>query len=143
MKGHLNGIADIRAVIENERMLCGAVECKKIRLRSGEEFANPVITYVDACGGTLYSLSFVSDQGERLIAHVNDIGLIVEPVHKRVCELKNQHAKTEKLHERLVYLKRLCELNEGFCTAPFLQEVKALVDDTGWRLQKRMFLCLS
>lgn len=66
-----------------------------------------------------------------MIVNVNDISMIAEPQHKRICELQNDTVKQQKMRKKLHYLKRLCELNEGSCLEPFVEEVQLIVNDIG------------
>jgi hypothetical protein len=132
MRGQVNGFNDIFTIIANERKVGGAIEAEKIRLRSGEEFQSPVITNIDYSGSIFYSISFVSDDGSRMIINVNDISMIAEPVHKKLHEINNRIYREHKTEEKIRYLGRLCEVNEGSCTPIFLEEAKEIVEDIGY-----------
>jgi hypothetical protein len=132
MNYEINGFTDIYTILSNERRVGGAIEAESIRLRSGEVFNHPVVTHIDYTGSTFYTIGFVSDKGLKMIVNVTEISAMVSPAHKRIKELKNSHYKNIKVNEKLRYLKRLCELNEGCRTEPFVQEVKAIVNDIGW-----------
>lgn len=131
MKYDINGLADMHMILSNERRIGGAIEAESIRLRSGEVFNRPVVTHIDFTGTAFYTIGFVSDTGQTMVVHVNEISAIVSPAHKRIKELKNRPFKKRKLQEKLRYLKRLCEVNEGFYTEPFVREAKAILDDIG------------
>lgn len=132
MNYQVNGLTDIFTVLANERRIGGVIEAESIRLSSGEVFKYPVITHIDFTGFTFYTMGFVTDTGLRMIVNVNEISRIVSPVHKRIKELQNSYYKKIKVDEKLKYLKRLCEVNEGCYTKPFVEEVKAIVNDIGW-----------
>lgn len=127
----INGLRDIHTVLSNERKLGGAVEADFIRLSSGEEFSNIVVTHIDTAGSIIYSVSFITEEGNRYIIHVNDISLISQPTHKHIKYLKNKYYKQWKTEEKIKFLKKLCGLNEGCCTKPFLCEATTLVEDIG------------
>lgn len=127
----VNGLKDIYTIVSNERKLGGAVEAEWIRLRTGEQFENAVITCMDMSGVNFYSIGFVTQEGKCLIVHINDISMISQPKHKRIKELTNPVYKERKTDEKLRYMKRLCDLNEGACTKPFIEELEHIVEDIG------------
>lgn len=131
MANDVNGYNDIYAILANERLVGGVIEAEKIILRSGEQYHNPVITNIDFCGSTFYTLSFVSEIGDRIIVNVSDVSMIVDPFHKRIHEMKNHIVKTQKLKEKNHYLKKLCSLNTNVYIKTFLDEVKLLMEDIG------------
>ncbi|TPG82497.1 hypothetical protein EEL32_19200 [Brevibacillus laterosporus] len=128
----INGYTDMYTVVSNERKIGGAVEADTIKLRSGEEYKHAVITRLEMSDSQFCSLGFVTEEGKRLIVHIQDISMIVDARHLNVCELVNNYMRQQKVAERLKYLKRLCELNEGSCTLPFCEEVDVLVCDIGY-----------
>jgi hypothetical protein len=132
MRYQINGYTDMYTVISNERKIGGAVEAGLIRLRSGEEFANAVLTRLEMSGAQFCSLGFVTEEGKRLIVHINDISMIADAVHVNVCDLRNEVMRAEKMAERLKRLKRLCQLNEGSCTPTFREEALLLAEDIGF-----------
>lgn len=127
----INGFIDIHSILTNERKLGGVIEASVIRLRTGEEYNNPVITNIDFFGGTFYSLGFIADNGDHMIVNVSDISKIAEPAHKKIHEMNNKVYKTEKLNEKNSYLKKLCDLNKGVYIKTFINEVRLLVEDIG------------
>lgn len=127
----VNGYRTIYTVVNNERIVGGAVEVDELRLRSGERFRNVVITSIEAGENGTYMLGFVTEDGRRYIAHTSDISLMVQPTHKRVKDLRNLVAREELLKRRLTYLRRVLEVNEGNDSFLFRQEVKNLVNDIG------------
>ncbi|EKN64194.1 hypothetical protein M670_02510 [Schinkia azotoformans MEV2011] len=127
----INGFIDIHSILTNERKLGGVIEASVIRLRTGEEYNNPVITNIDFFGGTFYSLGFIADNGDHMIVNVSDISKITEPTHKKIHEMNNKVYKAEKLSEKNSYLKKLCDLNKGVYIKTFINEVKLLVEDIG------------
>jgi hypothetical protein len=131
MNYEVNGFADIYMILSNERRVGGVIEAESIRLRSGEVFTHPVVTHIDFTGTTFYTMGFVSNTGLKMIVNVNEICNIVSPMHKRTKELQNSYYKKIKVNEKLKYLKRLCEVNEGYYTEPFIKEVEAIVNDIG------------
>ncbi|WP_102345502.1 hypothetical protein [Bacillus sp. Marseille-P3661] len=131
MENIVNGFNDIYSIIVNERKIGGLIEANKINLRTGEEFTNAIITNIDYSGSIFYTLTFVADNGERIIVNVNDISKIEAPFHKRVHQIKNKLFKEQKIKEKNSYLKRLCELNKGAFVKTFLDEVLLLVEDIG------------
>ncbi|NRR05340.1 hypothetical protein HP570_24290 [Brevibacillus sp. RS1.1] len=131
MRYQINGYTDMYTVIANERKIGGAIEAGQIRLRTGEVYANAVLTRLEMSGAHFCSIGFVTEEGKRLIVHVNDISMIADARHVNVCELTNECMRVEKSAERLKRLKRLCELNEGSCTPTFQEEALLLASDIG------------
>ncbi|TQK62295.1 hypothetical protein FB479_10574 [Brevibacillus sp. AG162] len=131
MRYQINGYTDMYTVIANERKIGGAIEAGQIRLRTGEVYANAVLTRLEMSGAHFCSIGFVTEEGKRLIVHVNDISMIADARHVNVCELTNECMRVEKSAERLKRLKRLCELNEGSCTPTFQEEALLLANDIG------------
>jgi DNA polymerase II large subunit len=131
MRYQINGYTDMYTVIANERKVGGAIEASTIRLRSGEVYANAVLTRLEMSGTHFCSIGFVTEDGKRLIVHVNDISMVADARHVDVRELNNDLMREEKTAERLKRLKRLCELNEGSCTLTFQEEATLLVQDIG------------
>lgn len=127
----VTGLKDIHTVLSNERKLGGAVEADFIRLRSGEEYNNVGITGIDTSGSIIYSVSFVTEEGKRFIIHVNDISLISEPTHKYIKQLNNKIYRRWKTEEKVKFLKKLCGLNEGCFTKPFVCEAMQVMEDIG------------
>ncbi|GAB6936301.1 MAG: hypothetical protein L5657_05280 [Calditerricola sp.] len=127
----VNGYRTIYTVVNNERIVGGAVEVDELRLRGGERFRNVVITSIEAGENGTYMVGFVTEDGRRYIAHTSDISLMVQPTHKRVKDLRNPVAREELLKQRLTYLRRVLEVNEGNDSFLFRQEVKNLVNDIG------------
>jgi hypothetical protein len=137
MRYQVNGLTDIHTIMVNERKIGGAIEAESIRLRSGEQFDCPVITNIDCSGSSYYSLGFLTAEGKKIIVNVNDISLIVEPVHKKIAELKNRFYKEFKTREKIKYLKRLCEVNQGSNNLPFVKEAKMIIEDIGMDSAKK------
>ncbi|MFF0827910.1 hypothetical protein ACFYU8_13620 [Brevibacillus sp. NPDC003359] len=131
MRYQINGYTDMYTVIANERKIGGAIEAGQIRLRTGEVYANAVLTRLEMSGAHFCSIGFVTEEGKRLIVHVNDISMIADARHVNVCELTNECMRAEKCAERMKRLKRLCELNEGSCTPTFQEEALLLAIDIG------------
>jgi hypothetical protein len=127
----VNGFADMYTVLSNERKIGGAIEAKRIRLRTGEEFLNPVIINVDYNGSVFYSLGFITEKGEHYIVNVQEISMVFSTRHCKIHELTNEYYKNIKTNQRIQYLKRLCEVNQGSCTKIFKEEVQQIVDDIG------------
>lgn len=127
----INGFIDIHSILTNERKIGGVIEASMIRLRTGEEYNNPVFTNIDFFGGTFYSIGFIADNGDHLIVNVSDISKIAEPAHKKIHEMDNKAFKTEKLKEKNTYLKKLCDLNRDVYIKTFINEVELLVEDIG------------
>ncbi|MBO8165198.1 MAG: hypothetical protein H0Z34_16055 [Brevibacillus sp.] len=137
MRYQINGYTDMYTVIANERKVGGAVEAGLVRLRSGEEYHNVVITRLEMAASQFCSIGFVTDTGQRLIVHVNEVAMIADARHVNVCDLQNETMREQKLAERLRHLKRLCELNEGTSTPPFREEVLMLTQDIGQELARQ------
>jgi hypothetical protein len=131
MRYQINGYTDMHTVISNERKIGGALEASMIRLRSGEEFKNAVITRLEMSDAQFCSLGFFTEDCKRVIVHINDISMIMDANHVNVSDLQNPCMREKKMEERIKHLKRLCELNEGSCTVPFREEVMMLVEDIG------------
>lgn len=131
MSNQVNGLKDIYTILSNERKLGGVIEAKFIRLRSGEEYPNAVITNVDLMGSAFYSISFYSNEGQHMIVNVSEISMISSPIHKKIAELRNQAFKEMKTEQKLKYLVRLYEVNEGSRNPFFLEEAKMVIMDIG------------
>ncbi|WP_257347981.1 hypothetical protein [Pseudalkalibacillus decolorationis] len=132
MNCDVHGFTDMHTLITNERKVGGAIEATRIRLSTGEEFTYPVITNVDYSGSTFYSIGFITGDGEHYIVNVHDISMMTSTRHCSVRDLKNSYCKKMKTEQRIDYLKRLCEVNEGSSTSIFLEEVQAILDDIGF-----------
>lgn len=129
MKKKLHRLMDIYICKLNQRKIGGAVEAQYVRLRSGEEYHNPVFMDVDVSRGHVISLGMMDEDGNNLIINVNDISMVKELEHKLICQLKNEQARHYLLEETVDYLKKLCELNHGFVTPTFEKEALRLVKD--------------
>lgn len=129
MNGMLHGLKDIHMVIANSRKLGGAAEAESITLSSGETYKHPVFTNVDLSQGKYISFSFVADNGENVTAHVDQIGVMRGLRHKLICQLENEAMRDMMTEETLRYLRKLCEVNEGFVTNTFKKEALKLVKD--------------
>ncbi len=127
----VNGFTDMHTLLTNERKIGGAIEASRIRLSTGEEFTYPVITNIDFSGSTFYSVGFVTDDGEKYIVNVKEISMMASCQHCPIQELKNSHYKELKTKQRIEYLKRLCEINQGACTPIFEEEVATIINDIG------------
>ncbi|WP_046175237.1 hypothetical protein [Domibacillus indicus] len=138
MNGMLHGLKDIHMVIANSRKLGGAAEAESITLSSGEIYINPVFTNVDLSQGKYVSFSFIAENGENITAHVDQIGVMKGLRHKLICQLENKSVREMMTEESLRYLKKLCEVNEGFVTNSFKKEALRLVRDVSVdELEKR------
>jgi len=138
MNGMLHGLKDIHMVIANSRKLGGAAEAESITLSSGETYKNPVFTNVDLSQGKYISFSFIAENGENVTAHVDQIGVMRGLRHKLICQLENTSVRELMTEETLRYLRKLCEVNEGFVTNSFKKEALKLVRDVSIdELEKR------
>lgn len=137
MRYQINGYTDMFTVISNERKIGGAIEIGSLKLRSGEEFKNVVVTRLEMINGQFGSLGFVTEEDRRYIVHISEISMISDARHVHACNLQNELMRERKLAERIRYLKRLCELNEGSCTLPFQEEAALLVEDIGLEVAKQ------
>jgi hypothetical protein len=125
----LFGLKDIHTVITNQRKIGGAAEAESIRLSSGEIYQNPVFTNVDISKGQYVSVGFIDEEGQNIIAHVDQIAVIKGLQHKLICQLKNTYIKQIMVRDTLHYLQKLCEVNAGFVTQTFKKEALKLVQD--------------
>lgn len=132
MRIRINGLSDISTVLLNLRKVGGAVEAASIRLRSGEEFAWPVIVSLERAGDQFYAMGLVTQEGEHLIIHTGDVGRIRQVRHVDVKALHNRVYRERRQRELLQHLERLCEVNRGFVTPTFREEVLRIVEDIGW-----------
>ncbi|WP_158734906.1 hypothetical protein [Alteribacillus sp. YIM 98480] len=137
MKNQINGYDDMYTVLANERKVGGVIESEYLRLSSGDEFHNVVITKVELIGSALCSIGCVTESGQRLIVNAKDISMIHQPEHKKIFELRNQTFKHIKMKEKLQYLKRLFELNEGSYNPFFKEEAAMLIEDIGFNNAKQ------
>lgn len=131
MTYQINGLKDIHKLLVNERKIGGVIEVGALRLRTGETYQNAVITNVDLLGLSIYSIGFVTAECQNLIINISELGLLHEPKHKRIYELNNEAYKQTKTLEKLKYLKRLFEVNEGSQTPIFREEAKMIIEDIG------------
>ncbi|PAE44378.1 hypothetical protein [Bacillus sp. 7884-1] len=125
----LYGLKDIHTVIANQRKIGGAAEADSIRLTSGENYLNPVFTNVDISKGQYVSIGFVDEEGQNIIAHVDQIAVIKGLQHKLICQLNNTYIKQMMVRDTLQYLQKLCEVNAGFVTQTFKKEALKIVQD--------------
>lgn len=131
MAYQIHGLKDINKILVNNRRISGVVEVKTLRLRTGEEFHNAVITSIDLLGSSIYSIGFMTEDQENIIVNVNDVSMLHEAKHKKICELNNKAYKKMKTEEKLKFLKRLYQVNEGSCNPIFLEEAAAVIEDIG------------
>ncbi len=129
MLNMLHGLKDIHTVISNHRKIGGAAEADMIRLSSGELYHNPVFTNIDISKGQYISLCFIDESGTNIMTHVDEIAMIKGLQHKLICQLNNIHVKELLLRDTLQYLRKLCEINDGFVTHSFKKEALKLVRD--------------
>jgi DNA polymerase III delta prime subunit len=57
--------------------------------------------------------------------------MLHEATHKKIRELNNQTYKKIKTEEKLKFLKRLYQVNEGSRNPIFLEEATAIIEDIG------------
>lgn len=131
MSYQINGLKDINKILVNNRRISGVVEVKTLRLRTGEVYHNAVITNVDLIGSSIYSIGFMTEDRESLIININELSLLHEAKHKKIRELNNQAYKKIKTEEKLKFLKRLYQVNEGSCNPIFMEEAAAIIEDIG------------
>ena len=98
-------------------------------LSSGETYQNPVFTNVDISKGQYVSVGFIDEEGQNIIAHVDQIAVIKGLEHKLICQLNNAFIKEMMVRDTLQYLQKLCEVNAGFVTKTFKKEALRLVQD--------------
>lgn len=125
----LFGLKDIHTVIANQRKIGGAAEADSIRLSSGETYNNPVFTNVDISKGQYVSVGFIDEEGQNIIAHVDQVAVIKGLQHKLICQLNNKYIQQMMVRDTLLYLQKLCEVNAGFITQTFKKEALRLVQD--------------
>lgn len=125
----LFGLKDIHTVIANQRKIGGAAEAESVRLSSGESYQNPVFTNIDISKGQYVSFGFIDEEGQNIIAHVDQIAVIKGLQHKLICQLNNTYIKQLMVRDTLQYLQKLCEVNAGFVTKTFKKEALRLVQD--------------
>lgn len=137
MTYQINGLKDIHKLLANERKVGGVIEVNTLRLRTGEEYHHAVITNIDLIGSSIYSIGFVTEDLQHLIINVTELGLLHEPRHKKIYELHNQAFKQTKTKEKIKFLKRLFEVNNGSTTPIFLEEARMIIDDIGLPAAKK------
>ena len=139
MTHHINGLKDIHKLLVNERKVGGVIEVNTLRLRSGEEYRHAVITNIDLIGSACYySIGFVTENSEHLIVNITELGLLHEPNHKKIYELNNSAHRLEKTNEKLKFLKRLFDVNNGSITPIFLEEARMIIEDIGLPAAKKV-----
>ncbi len=131
MNNQINGFDDMHTVLANERKVGGVIESDYLRLSSGEMFKNVAITKVELMGSALCSIGCVTEEGELLLINVKEISMIHQPHHKKIYEMANQAYKQVKLQEKMKYLKRLFDLNDGSYNPLFAEEAMMIIDDIG------------
>lgn len=131
MSYQINGLKDIHKILMNNRRINGIVEVKTLRLRTGEVYHNAVITNIDVIGTSIYSIGFMTEDHENLIINISELGMLQEATHKKIRELNNQTYKKMKTEEKLKFLKRLYQVNEGSRNPIFLEEAAAIIEDIG------------
>ncbi|WP_318503727.1 hypothetical protein [Bacillus sp. T3] len=137
MTYQINGLKDIHKLLVNERKVGGVIEVNTLRLRTGENYQHAVITNIDLLGSAIYSIGFVTEENQHLIINISELGLIHEPKHKKIHELKNNAYKQAKTIEKMKYLKRLFEVNDGSSTPIFREEARMIIDDIGLPTAKK------
>lgn len=137
MTQQINGLKDIHKLLVNERKVGGVIEVNTLRLRSGEEFRNAVITNIDLIGSAIYSIGFVTEDNQHLIVNITELGLLHEPAHKKIYDLKNKVYKAAKTNEKLKFLKRLFDVNNGSTTTIFIEEARMIIEDIGLLAAKK------
>lgn len=125
----LHGLKDIHTVISNKRKIGGVAEASMIQLVSGEVYVHPVFTNVDLSKGQYVSLCFIDEDGMNIMTHVDQIAVIKGLQHKLICQMENSYVKQMLLQDTVQYLRKLCEINEGFVTHTFKKEALQLVRD--------------
>ncbi len=131
MSYQINGLKDINKILVNNRRISGVVEVKTLRLRTGEVYHNAVIMNIDLIGSSIYSIGFMTEDQESIIINISELSLLHEAVHKKIRELKNEAYKNIKTAEKIKFLKRLYEVNEGSCNPIFKEEAAAIIEDIG------------
>ncbi|WP_367758817.1 hypothetical protein [Ammoniphilus sp. 3BR4] len=109
----------------------GVIEAEYIRLRTGEQYSHAVITSVDMTGKSIYTLGFIDEQSQHFICHVDNLSLIYQPKHKRICQLNNEAVKKVKTADKQKYLQRLLEVNEGSVNPIFMKEIVQILQEIG------------
>ncbi|MGJ7919752.1 hypothetical protein [Neobacillus sp. LXY-4] len=137
MSYQINGLKDIHKLLVNERKIGGVIEVNTLRLRTGETYQHAVITNIDLIGSSIYSIGFVTEDGQNLIVNITELGLLDEPKHKKVYELNNQAYKKTKTIEKMKYLKRLFEVNDGSTSPIFREEAQMIIEDIGLPAAKK------
>lgn len=137
MKSQINGFEDMHTILANERKVGGVIESDYLRLSTGEEYNNIVITKVELLGSALCSIGCVTEEGQLLIVNAKEVSVIHQPKHKRIHELRNQSFKHTKMQQKLKYLKRLIELNDGSYNPLFREEALLVIKDIGLKNVKK------
>ncbi|KAA9018328.1 hypothetical protein [Niallia endozanthoxylica] len=128
----INGLKDIHKLLTNERKIGGVIEVNTLRLQTGEVYENAIITHIDLLGSSIYAFGFVTEDLQNIIVNINELSLLQEPKHKKVCEVNNQAYKTTKTKAKIKYLKRLVDLNKDSMNPIFLEELKMIIEDIGF-----------
>ncbi|MBB6446100.1 hypothetical protein [Bacillus benzoevorans] len=131
MSYQINGLKDIHKILMNNRRINGVVEVETLRLRTGEVYHNAVITNIDLIGSSIYSIGFMTEDQENLIINISELGMLHEAKHKKIRELNNQSYKKIKTEEKLKFLQRLYQVNEGSRNPIFVEEAAAIIEDIG------------
>jgi DNA polymerase III delta prime subunit len=131
MAYQINGLKDIHKLLMNERKIGGVIEVNILRLRTGEVYQHAVITHIDLLGSSIYSIGFMTEDHQNIIANITELSLLQEPTHKKIYELNNQAHKTTKTKEKIKYLKRLFEINKDSLNSIFVEEARMIIEDIG------------
>ncbi|WP_235062604.1 hypothetical protein [Thalassobacillus devorans] len=137
MNKQISGFEDMNTILANERKIGGVIESDYLRLSTGDEYNNIVITKVELLGSALCSIGCVTEEGQLLIVNAKEVSIIHQPKHKKIHELSNQSYKHTKMQEKLKYLKRLIELNEGSYNPFFREEALLVIKDIGLKNVKK------
>jgi hypothetical protein len=132
MAYQINGLKDIYKLLSNERKVGGVIEVNTLRLRTGEEYKNAVITHIDLLGSSIYSIGFKTEDQENIIINISELGSMKDPKHKKIYELNNLSYRKEKTSVKVKYLKRLCEINKDSLNPIFIEEARMIIDDIGF-----------
>lgn len=136
MGKEVSGFDDMSSIIRNERKIGGVIESDYLRLTTGEEYYNVVISKVELIG-SLCSITCCTEDGSILMVNVKEVSMIHQPTHKKICDVRNQTYKRKKHQEKMKYLKRLFALNEESFNPIFMEEAMLLIEDIGWKNVKQ------
>ncbi|ASS74031.1 hypothetical protein CIG75_02895 [Tumebacillus algifaecis] len=128
---NLFGLIDFYNGLEKCKEIGGCIETESITLADGSQFDNAVIVRVDYTGHRFYSLGFMDEQGAVRVVNVDQLTLVLRPVHKRVADVNNKAYQAWAFAQKSARAKRLLEFSQGAAASSYQKELQTLLNDLG------------